>query len=104
MTVRDRLAALEQREAIFARDGWLCQNCLKPIRSGQPQLAHRIPQTKAMIAKWGAEIIHHPDNMASACSLYCNAALDLRGWPREVAELAYSIAKKIGRGVDNPVR
>ena len=95
MTERQRFDALEAREAIFARDGWLCQNCGKPIRLGQPQLAHRIPQSKAMLAKYGAAVIHHPDNLASACGLDCNNALDIRGDPRACATLAWEIAKKI---------
>ncbi len=97
MTDGDRLLAFEAREAIFARDGWLCQNCGQPIRLGSPQLAHRIPQSKMYLKRYSAEIIHHPDNLASVCSLACNDALDIRGHPLEVAALVEKISSQLRR-------
>lgn len=95
MTDGDRLRAFEAREAIFARDGWLCQWCGRPIREGVPQLGHRIPQRKMYLKRYGAEVIHHPLNMASACSLLCNGRLDIGGQPREIERLAGKIMQKI---------
>ena len=102
MTDGDRLDALEKREAIFARDGWLCRNCGRPIREGQPQLAHRIPQNVQNLRKYGPSIIHHPDNLASACGLRCNSALDIGGHPLECAALAMEIAEKMQKKIDSP--
>lgn len=95
MTEGDRLRADEAREAIFARDDWLCVVCGRPLRSGIPQLAHRIPQRKIYLKRYGAEIIHHPDNLASVESLGCNAKVDIGGRPLEVAALAEKIQEKM---------
>ena len=40
-----------------------------------PQLAHRIPKTKAYLRRWGKEIIHHRLNLVAVCGLRCNAAV-----------------------------
>ena len=67
----------ENRLEIFVRDKFKC-HCGNPItRYGTPQLGHIIPQKKMYIAKYGKEIIHHPLNMVSCCSLGCNAKVDL---------------------------
>jgi 5-methylcytosine-specific restriction endonuclease McrA len=101
VTGRDSLEVEEKREAIFARDGWCCQNCGRPIREGEPQLAHRIPQNVRNLRKYGPAILHHPDNLASACGLRCNSALDIGGHPLEVAALALEIAEKIDKSTQN---
>jgi hypothetical protein len=101
MTERARLEAQEAREAIFARDGWLCRNCGQPIRLGQPQLAHRIPQNVQNLRKYGPAILHHADNLTSACGLRCNSALDIGGHPLECAALALEIAEKVNNSTKN---
>lgn len=78
MTERERVEALEQREEIFERDGYICQHCgLSIYQHGTPQLAHRIAQSKMNLKKYGKAVIHHPLNMASVCSLYCNDAMNI---------------------------
>lgn len=67
----------EKRLEIFERDKWTCQVCGKWLREGVPQLAHRIAQTKANIRKYGKEVIHHPLNLVSVCSLRCNSACNI---------------------------
>ena len=59
------------------------------------QLAHRIPQRKWCISRWGLEVIHHPDNMVLVCSLACNAAVQLNPISLEAKALAAEIRKKI---------
>ena len=83
------------RVDLFYRDEWTCQSCGKPILSGVPQLAHRIGQTKANLKLYGKEFIHHPLNMASVCSLRCNANLDISRNPAEVAKLIEAIRRKL---------
>lgn len=67
----------QKRLEIFKRDKFTC-SCGNPVtRFGQQQLGHRIKQSKYNLRKYGLEIIHHPFNVRSCCSLNCNARLDL---------------------------
>ena len=68
-------AANEQREFIFARDCWICQSCGRPAREGQAQLAHVISKSRFNLVKYGDEVINHPFNLKTACSLECNSRL-----------------------------
>lgn len=66
---------------ILERDNFMCV-CGKSVYTyGTPQIAHRIPQRKHLIKKYGKEIIHHPANLVSTCSLKCNASVsDTSRW------------------------
>jgi hypothetical protein len=78
--------------AIFAREYGCCEVCgLSANRYGTAQLAHRIPQGKRWLRKYGAEVIHSPLNMALTCSLKCNGAVDIRNHPIEIAALVAKI-------------
>lgn len=67
----------EQRMEIFERDHFTCI-CQKSIMAhGTPQLAHRIPQRKHLLRRFGKDVIHHPVNMVSTCSLECNAEVSI---------------------------
>ena len=81
----------EKRESIFARDGYLCKVCGKPIRNGMPQLAHRIAKTRANKAKYSDAIINHPLNLLSVCSLRCNSACNIGYNPAACVELVAEI-------------
>lgn len=85
----------ETRRYVFTRDQGLCVNCGRNIAYGQPQLAHLIPQSKAMLRKYGASVIHHPLNLAAACSLECNSALSISNHPVAERELVERIRKSI---------
>lgn len=87
MKAIEKLEALDRREEIFCQAGYMCEVCGKALRMGQPQLAHRIPQTKANIWKYGSKVIHHRLNLAPVCSLKCNGAVDIRNNPGAIAEL-----------------
>ncbi len=74
---RRQFNAEEQRKEIFYRDRYTCI-CEDSIHAnGTPQLAHRIPQKKENLRKYGADIIHHPLNMRAVCSLYCNGRVSV---------------------------
>lgn len=85
------------REAVFERDDWVCVHCERFARlpGCQPQLAHRIPNTKAMRSRYGDEVIDHELNVAVTCSLECNNAIQLTNKPREADELAERIRSEI---------
>jgi 5-methylcytosine-specific restriction endonuclease McrA len=91
-----KLEAEEKRQEIFRRDFFLCTHCgLSIFRHGTPQLAHLISQGKANIEKYGEEIIHHPMNTASTCSLYCNSRKNIGMNPEKTKELVQQITDYI---------
>lgn len=99
MTARQKLEAEEKRQEIFARDGYLCRECGRSVHAfGTAQLAHRIAQTKSNKAKYGLEVIHHPLNLASVCSLRCNDAQNIGFNPEACRELVEEIKKEIELG------
>jgi 5-methylcytosine-specific restriction endonuclease McrA len=79
------------RVDIFERDEWTCQVCGNSLTAGTPQLAHRIGQRKMFLKMYGKEIIHHPTNLVSVCSLECNAKVDISNRPEEVKKLVEEI-------------
>lgn len=101
------------RQEIFSRDGYICQICGKPIRSyGFEQIAHCIKQGKGSedyvlsfiwneyrkdrSRKWVKDnIINHPDNLKSVCSLKCNDRCNIFNNPVERDILLVKIIKKV---------
>lgn len=73
MTEREAFNLAETREEVYLRDRGRCRYCGKPVPF-PGELAHRIPQTKANLKKYGPEVIHHPGNLALVClrSTSCN--------------------------------
>ena len=69
----------ETRRRVFARDGWRCAVCGRRLshEKAAPQLAHKIPNRKMYLKKYGKEIIHHDLNLVAVCNLKCNAAVDI---------------------------
>lgn len=64
------------RRLMYIRANECCEVCGKPLRDSF-ELAHRIPQRKHWIEKYGAAIIHHPLNMRVTCPGACNDAVSL---------------------------
>lgn len=64
---RSGIEALEERRAIYLRDGGQCQSCGKRVAFDAFQLAHRIANTVANRKKWGAKVIDHPLNRVVTC-------------------------------------
>lgn len=91
MTDREKFRIGETRERVFARDHWACVVCGAPAN----QLAHRIPQTKANLRRYGKAVIHHDMNLASVCSLRCNSAVLIHG--TEIEALVDDISRHIAR-------
>jgi hypothetical protein len=87
---------------IYERDGWTCVCGNSVFQYGTPQIAHRIPQRKHLIRKYGKEIIHHPVNLRATCCLKCNASVSTLNYKEVLEEiLEYAIehgeTKIIGR-------
>ncbi len=81
----------DKRQEIFAKAMYLCEVCGRHLSKGQPQLAHRINQSKMNIKKYGKEIIHSPLNLAPTCSLKCNAKVSLYGKTQSISDLVEKI-------------
>ena len=94
MTERERFKWRETHDTVMRRDRYTCQSCHGSARRhGTEQLAHRVPKTAANIEKYGRESIHHPLNLAAACSLECNGRLQLHTseWPEWMANIEDAI-------------
>ena len=98
MTERQRFDMQEQRQEIFRRDEYTCQTCGESIyRFGNPQLAHKIGQGVANVKRYGKEVIHHSENMASVCSLRCNDAMNIGQKTKQADALAEKIKQEINK-------
>lgn len=100
MTGRKQLEANEKREAIFARDNYTCQHCGGSIyQHGTPQLAHRVSKTRHNLETYGPEVIHHPLNLVSVCSIgACNDAFNLNNNRMARMELLNTIVSLVAKG------
>ena len=98
MTERQRFDMQEQRQEIFRRDEYTCQACGESIyRFGNPQIAHKIGQGAANVKRYSKEVIHHPLNMESVCSLRCNDAMNIGQKTKEADALAEKIKQEISK-------
>lgn len=98
MTERQSFDMQEQRKEIFRRDGYTCQYCGESIyQFGNPQLAHRISQSVMNVKRYGKEVIHHPLNMVSVCSLRCNDAQNIGFSTKQADELAEKIKLELSK-------
>ncbi len=98
---RAKFDANEFRERLFMMANYRCKVCGKWLRGGgTPQLAHRIPSTKANIRKYGKDVIHHEKNLVPVCSLRCNASVLLDNRPTERDALIATILEALGYGID----
>lgn len=91
MTERERFKWRETHEIVMRRDRYTCQSCHGSVRRyDTEQLAHRVPKTDANIEKYGKPAIHHPLNLAAACSLECNNRVQLHAtkWDKHM-EIVY---------------
>lgn len=68
-----------------------CPVCGRHYESQAGQLAHRIPQTKGHLKRYGTEVIHHELNLLEVCSLECNDAVSISNHPRKCARLLANI-------------
>ena len=97
MTERERLDYQENRIRLMVERGCKCEVCGKQLHLGNLQLAHRIPKSKGYLKQYGKEVIHHPLNLATVCSLKCNSRvlLDPKTHPIEATELIERIKEDL---------
>jgi len=102
MTERERFEYQENRIRLMVERGCKCEVCGKHLDITNLQLAHRIPQTKGYLKRYGKEVLHHPMNLATVCSLKCNDAvlLDPKTHPIEARELIEKIKEELKNGKD----
>jgi len=92
---RARLESHEQRLAIYARDCGLCAYCGRPVDINSFTAAHRIARTKAMIHKYGHDVIEHPMNKACTHPGACNDLIQCTNRPVERENLVQVIRAAI---------
>jgi hypothetical protein len=98
--------------SILERDKYTCRECGRTYqRTGSIQLAHRIKQGKgsenyilkfyyqhfgqSISLKMAREILNHPDNLVSVCSLKCNDRQNIFFNPVERDKLLLKIIGKV---------
>jgi hypothetical protein len=94
MTARERLAYEELYRQVEEDQHGGCF-CGRPMN----QLAHKIPQSRPMIRKYGKEVIHHRDNVVGVCCLECNDAVSISNHPVLIERLAVEIQRELGKPV-----
>ncbi len=74
MNTEERYKAEDVKRQLYLKQRGRCATCGEPL--GRVfDLAHKIPQTKSNLKKYGKEVIHHPLNMACTCRrAVCNDA------------------------------
>jgi len=88
----DGIAAQDERESIYLRDGGRCQTCHKLIAFDAFTLAHHIANTKANRLRWGNDVIDSPLNKCVTCPGACNDKQNIGGRPIACAVLAAQIS------------
>jgi len=91
VTLDDYEKMIETRTRVFARSRGRCEVCGQAIVPWSFQLAHRIPQRKHFLKKYGEEVIHHEKNLAAVCSLKCNDAVSIAQRPKDIEALVEEI-------------
>lgn len=84
------------RTAVYTLARGKCWVCRKPV-PWPGQLAHRIPQSRAMLRRYGVAVIHHPINLRLVCGLACNDAVSISNHPVQERELVRRIEYEIRR-------
>lgn len=90
----DKMVAYQETVLLLLnRQGGRCAVCGKYLTPGTTELAHRIPQRKHFLKKYGERIIHHPLNLAAVCrgSSRCNNAVSIGNQPIAISKLVDAI-------------
>lgn len=84
---------------VYNRDHGECRECDRPLSWFDGELAHKIPQSDAMLRKYGKKIIHHQMNMDLVCrgSSTCNDARSISAHYEQERELVAAIRADLAR-------
>lgn len=86
----------ETRMQVYHAAGGRCEICGKPVSLAEGQLAHRIPQRKNFLDRYGEAVIHHQFNFKWTCPTdECNNAASIAGDPKQIEALVTYIVTEI---------
>ena len=79
MSKRERLTVeiSDMKISKHREQGGICPACFLPVFAEQGELAHFIPQREWAVKRWGADVVHHPLNMALTHPGTCNSRMQL---------------------------
>ena len=92
---RQDLDIAEIRTGVAILAGYLCKTCHKSLPEELGELAHKIPNRKHLVEKYGVGVIHHAMNFEWTCAGACNDAVSIGGDPVACEELANRIRLRI---------
>lgn len=95
MRDRDKVAANDKREALFAAADWRSVVSGEPLRSGVPQLAHRVARTRNRLEKYGPEVLNHVLNLVPVRDLEENDRCNIGNRPVEANALLQRIIRVV---------
>jgi hypothetical protein len=73
-----------------------CGHCGNELeRPYDAELAHRIPQTKLNLKKFGKKVIHHDINLVLVCSKRCNSGVLIDNKPVRKAQVISQIQESL---------
>lgn len=86
----------ETRFEVYHRANGRCEICNAVVPVDKGQLAHRIPNRKHLIEKYGKSVIHHPVNFLWTCPTdECNNAASIMSDPMLIDEVVKHIRTEI---------
>ena len=88
-------AIREQRFRIFSEQSGLCSSCGLPMSITEMELAHRIPQRRWTIKRFGAAVIHHRKNLRGTHPGRCNSKSQLNPDSIYAEDLAREIERDL---------
>lgn len=94
---RESLAIEEMRRTVFSEQAGVCWWCRGPLKFSEFELAHRIPQRKWCLKRWGKEVIHHRYNLVGTHRGTCNSAVQLNPDSQDAERLAREIKRVMRR-------
>jgi hypothetical protein len=87
----------DQREALYYDQLGFCATCHYGMSLESAELAHKIPEAKWAVKKYGFPVVDHVLNKAMTHRGYCNDQQLIQNRPAECDQLAAEIRKEIER-------
>lgn len=87
----------ETKIRVFSEQGGVCFWCRAPMQMEAFELAHRIPQRKWCLGKWGRPVIHHRLNVVGTHAGSCNSHVQINPDSLQAEKLAREIRRELGK-------